>query len=310
MYNFCTLFDANYLYRGLALYNSLKKYCPQFFLWILCMDEKTFEILQKMNLKNIKLVHLSEIEDVNLLSVKKNRNPGEYSWTCKSYLLSFILENNKDIDVIAYLDSDLYFFGSPYEFYKEFEDNSIMITLHNFPDNRKYWEETKGKYNAGVLIFKNNENAKECLNWWKKECLNWCFKKYEDGKMGDQLYLNSWNKKFPGIHDIKNIGVNLGPWSLSRYNIKAKNGEILINNYSLILFHFHALKIFSPLFFEPATGYKISKEIVSLIYDPYYIELKKVISDVKLIDSDFNFGFSKKVNFCERVKGFILNIIK
>ena len=38
MFHFTTLFDKNYLSRGLVLYDSLKKNCDSFVLYVLCLD--------------------------------------------------------------------------------------------------------------------------------------------------------------------------------------------------------------------------------------------------------------------------------
>ncbi len=309
-YNFCTLFDKNYLYKGLTLYNSIVKNCNNFKLWILCMDKITFEILQKMELTNTELIPLDKIEDKKLLSVKKERNAGEYSWTCKPYLLIHILNNYKNLETITYLDSDLFFFSSPDAIYKEFNNNSIMLTPQRFPKEKKHYEKTKGKYNAGVIILKNNKTTKNCLNWWRKRCLEWCYHRYEDGKLGDQMYLEKWKKLFPITHDIKNIGANLAPWNLLQYNIKKTDNQVSINDTPLVLFHFHALQILSSSKFNPSPGYNIPRHIQQAIYAPYFDILKKNIEKIKLINKNFNFGFSKPPNFFNKTKNYVKKVLK
>ena len=48
MYNYCTLFDSNYLTRGLAMYESLKKYSSNFHLFIFAFDSKSYDLLKKL----------------------------------------------------------------------------------------------------------------------------------------------------------------------------------------------------------------------------------------------------------------------
>ena len=47
---FCTLFDSNYLTRGLAMYESLAKHCDDFHLFIFSFDDKCLEVLKKLKL--------------------------------------------------------------------------------------------------------------------------------------------------------------------------------------------------------------------------------------------------------------------
>ena len=61
-YNFCTYFDSNYLYRGLALFYSIKRLKFHFRLWILCFDNISYNILEKLNYENINLINLDEFE--------------------------------------------------------------------------------------------------------------------------------------------------------------------------------------------------------------------------------------------------------
>ena len=93
-YHFCTYFDKNYLFKGLALYRSLERHLDGFTLWILCFDELTREILQKMGLERANLIALAEFErgDEALLEAKGTRSYKEYLWTVTPSLPLYILK--------------------------------------------------------------------------------------------------------------------------------------------------------------------------------------------------------------------------
>src|SRR4051812_14145405 len=46
--DFCTVFDANYLPRGLVLYDSLRRAFTDFRLRVLCMDSATRDVLNEL----------------------------------------------------------------------------------------------------------------------------------------------------------------------------------------------------------------------------------------------------------------------
>ena len=48
MLTFCTLFDSNYLDKGLVLCKSMNNVMPEFKLYILAMDDKCTEILKNL----------------------------------------------------------------------------------------------------------------------------------------------------------------------------------------------------------------------------------------------------------------------
>ena len=94
MINFCTLFDKNYLYKAVALYDSLLKTCREFKLWMLCFDDIAYQVLKELNLENTELISLHEFEDEELTRIKSTRSRVEYYWTCTPSLPLFILKNN------------------------------------------------------------------------------------------------------------------------------------------------------------------------------------------------------------------------
>src|ERR1700737_2280260 len=102
---FCTYFDHNYLARALVLYDSLKRNCADFKLWMLCMDEESYAALAKLKLSHASLLTLSDLEydAPPLRQAKANRSLVEYYFTCTPSLPLFLLNRHPDIDLITYL---------------------------------------------------------------------------------------------------------------------------------------------------------------------------------------------------------------
>lgn len=288
-YNFCTLFDKNYLYRGLTLYNSLLKTCPDFHLWILCMDTETHTVLTKLNLKKATLITLSKFEDTELLKIKSTRNSVEYCWTCSSSLPLYILKNNLNLETICYLDADLFFYSSPEPIYQELGQNSILIVKHRYSPKYAKNQEKCGVFNVSMIIWRNDEISLSCLKEWREQCLNWCFARYEDGKFGDQLYLNNWPQKYTKLHILRHKGANVAPWNINNYQIKKETHCIFVDQDVLIFYHFHTLKIFDFNKFY-LSSYPLTSEQKKIIYKPYLEALQNSISQVEKACPDFQ-GF-------------------
>lgn len=308
-YNFCTLFDKNYLYRGLALYASLVEHCADFKLWILCMDDTVYSILKKMDLKNIELIALKDFEDPELLSIKDSRTPVEYCWTCTSSLLLYLLKKYPNLGNIAYLDADLFFYDTPEPIYNEFGDNSVLIIKHNYSKEYVHLEKRSGIYNVEMLVFRDDENAMNCLNWWRKKCLECCSERHIDGKFGDQLYLNDWSQRFEKIKVLQHKGGGLAPWNYRNYKIIQKNSKVYVDNDPLIFYHFHSLFIFKPDLIELARGYNLSENVKRLIYYSYLGSLRSVMNKSKVFLPDSRIGFKKREIYKDIIRPILLNIM-
>lgn len=306
MNNYCTLFDSNYLTRGLAMYKSLVATGEQFTLYIFCFDELTYEILNKLKLDKAVLIKLSDFESEELLSVKADRTKAEYCWTCTPYVIRYSLDNF-NIDEVTYVDSDLYFYNKPEILLDEFHESkqSVMITEHRYtPIYDK--SETSGIYCVQFMTFKSDDRGLAVLQWWQDRCLEWCYNRAEDGKLGDQKYLDHWTSMFAGVHVLKHLGGGVAPWNIQQYEIK--EGPY-VNGYSVIFYHFHGLIWYSNNKVE-LSAYLISKSAKKYIYSIYVNGLIDALNTIKSIDNSFYLGIKQyKLNFNTLYNTFA-NIVK
>lgn len=291
MLNFCTLFDSNYLTRGIACYRSLEKHCDDFHLYIFAFDDRANKILKKLAFQNTTIISLKEFEDEKLLSVKPARSIAEYCWTSTSSTILYVLENFK-VDNCTYIDADIYFYLSPKIIFDEMGDKSILLTEHRY--SPKYNKELKaGKYCVQFVTFKNDERALKALNWWRDRCIEWCFNRFEDGKFGDQLYLDDWTERFEGVHVMENLGGGLAAWNIQQYRFESDHGKLIgteINTgkkFKAVFYHFHYLKFFKNGQIELGRR-TLNDDILNLFYKPYVKLLEEIKSEVALIDSLFD----------------------
>lgn len=277
MYYFCTYFDHHYLIRGLALYYSLKRQCNNFSIYILCLTNECYAILNRLQLPNLILITLEELEssDKDLLETKQSRSTIEYYFTCTPSFIAFIFNKFAEPNFISYIDADLYFFSDPTPVFHEIGEHSIVITPHRFPSSLQHFEKY-GKYNVGWLSFRRDKKGLSCLEWYRAKCIEWCFDYPENGRFADQKYLDYFPSLFDGVIELKQKGVNLAPWNISNYNITLDSKDIKIDGEPLIFYHFHGLKrLYSFIFDSGLSRYKasLSRNTKNNIYMPYLHEL-------------------------------------
>lgn len=280
MFYFCTYFDSNYLIKGLALYRSLIRHAMPFRLWVLCFDNLTYEILQKLALPEVDPILLRDFEegDEELLQAKSNRSQIEYYFTCTPSLPLYILRKYPEVDVITYLDADLFFFSDPSPIYQELDRGSVLIVGHRFPPRLRHGE-ICGIYNVGLLSFRRDDVGLECLHWFRNQCLKWCYDRVEDGRFADQKYLDDWPTRFLNVVVLQHKGAGLAPWNVENYSLRLENRQVLVDSQPLVFFHFHGFKQIRRWLYDPnLSGYGVHADslLKRRIYGPYMRELQEV----------------------------------
>jgi hypothetical protein len=272
---YCTYFDANYLSRGLALWRSLRRVSPDAVLWICCLDDATFKVLERLTLSGVHLFSLGELERrfPDLAAVKPTRSRVEYYFTSTPSVLRFVFDTAPDVDQVTYLDSDLYFFADPEPLFHELDagNGAIGIIAHRFPARLKEREQY-GIYNVGWLTFSRDERGLACLDDWRRRCIEWCYNRVEGDRFADQKYLDSWPQRFDGVVVLQHKGANVALWNLEQAQLEERLGKVVIDGEPLLFYHFHALSALNSGVFHTsaaAYGIRLARETERLIYRPY-----------------------------------------
>ena|SRR5581483_1751538 len=291
--HYCTLFDRNYLLRGLALYRSLERHARPFVLHILCMDDAVHDLLGRMALPNVQLIRRVDFEDPELLEVKPTRTVAEYCWTCTPSLPLYVLEHHPDLELITYLDADLFLFSSPEPIFDEFGNGSILIIEHRFAPRFAHFT-VNGKYNVEWLTFRRDANGLAALRWWREKCIDWCFYRLEEDRMGDQKYLDSWPSRFQGVHVLQHVGAGVAPWNFSNYRIGEQDAHPTIDAAPLIFYHFHGFRYRADgRHVAMPDMYLSDVTLPETIYRQYTLALDEAAASVRGFEPRFDCGVER-----------------
>ena len=293
---YCTILSRTRLYQGLALLASLKKVMgDDYYIFIHCIDEESYTLLKKLNWKNTKLIHENKIAKT-VVALKDERKVHEYCWTLKPVICDYVLQKYPSIKRITYLDSDLYFWGDPREIFKNQPDCSVLLSKEEKYSPRanqsiQLRSRITGLYNSGFISFKQDEIGLQAVTWWKEKCLENCKIAPEEGIFGDQKYLDELPGLFPGICDITTPGVNIGPWNELKYQFSNVDDSVLINEHSLVFYHFSGLRVAAKE--DIQFVYRVNPKRLPFIYPQYIKAITEAIESVAKLDPDFN-GFANE----------------
>ena len=271
MEHYVTMFDGNFLPQGLALFESLERHAGDHVLWVLCLDDRAQQALDDLANPNLRTIPLTEVETPNLLAVKLGRSRAEYSWTLTPFTPRFVFERDASVTRVTYLDADLFLLKSPRPIFEEFDASgkSVLITEHAY-DVEYDRSATSGRFCVQFMTFVR-DTSEPVRSWWAERCLEWCFARSENGKFGDQKYLDDWPDRFPDhVHVLRQEDAILAPWNARRFPYS-----------KAIAWHFHGLRIHGNQI-QWYVNYQVPRVTEKMVYEPYVTLLEEKISILKM----------------------------
>lgn len=294
---FCTLFDSGYLAKGVAMINSLKSNCSNSYIYVLCMDSFVQRMLEELFPEDVKCIPLVDIETPELIIAKSTRGTGEYCWTLSPCLPWYVLQTFPEVDLITYLDADLFFYSTLQPIFDEIGNSSIAIIEHRFTP-RLIGREVNGRFCVEWVSIRRNEEGLKCLSLWRDQCIEWCFYRLEADRMGDQKYLDKWPELYPSCHIIQHLGAGVAPWNYAQYKFELdQNSNIFVDGYKLIFYHFHQLQMLKNGGFNRLSSFYTSEQPVpDMVYLRYEEKLTKVLSELRKMHPFFDAGLKSSLS--------------
>ena len=140
---FCTIVSRLRVYQAIALFISMQNVMKDYCVYVLCVDDSTYDVLKKMNFKNINLITVNELNDEMLENIKMTRKLNELLLDIKPVLIGKLLFENQFIQRITYIDA-ICFFGKTHRNYlinmrtaqcfypRRYHNSNAAIAAHQF----------------------------------------------------------------------------------------------------------------------------------------------------------------------------------
>jgi hypothetical protein len=275
--HFVTLFDSRFLLLGLTLHESLQRVAPNSHLWVICIDELVEQQLKSLNLDHVSTISLRSIESEELLSVKPTRTVGEYCWTLTPFAPAAVFSHSPEAERVTYLDSDLFFFTSPETIFSEFESSQkhVLITEHAYAPELDRTTQS-GRFCVQFMTFRRTPESFKVMKWWQDRCIEWCFDRLEDGKFGDQKYLDQWPNLFEHqVHILNQVDMTLAPWNVDYFLNHRPMGH------TPVFYHFQSFRVVGENLVRLYVGVRLSNK-TRRFYDAYMNSIRNQINIMTL----------------------------
>ena len=236
--NIISLWDINYLSKGLALYESLCNSIDGGFRFsVLCIDDETMKWFND-NIYNIQGKRNGIIVYESLTDMEKSEQHGaelksmrelpatlygdqrsNYLWILAPWWIRHNLSLVKEGESVLYSDSDLMWYKSPQFIINELGDKHVSVHTHRFSCSFDEYinnpKQITGWFNVGAVLIRNTPEGLAVADRWKHLCntnidpfhARW-------GACGDQSWLTQvYIELKQHFHVFDDTLAHLAPWT-------------------------------------------------------------------------------------------------
>lgn len=290
---FVTAFDEGFWIKGLTSLRSFEKFhASKDKTIVVPLDNQTFEFFNS-NFKNLS-TYLPQEEALpsRIRDLKRFRNFVEYACTIKPFVLEHAMKLAEKDEWVFWFDADSEFFSDTSKIYREAIE-SVFLSSHRYSVAFQQFEAGAGKFNGGLIGFRNNLQGHAALKWWADRCEEDCPYEPTEDKYLDQKYLNRLPELFQ-VHVSRTPGINEAPWNIDNaVEIKEIAGRFTSAGHDLVYFHFQGLKIVNRWVLDRFAGDWSVPKAADKIYARHAKSLKESIHTLDAISAMSARNFQK-----------------
>jgi len=298
----CTYFDSNYLCQAITLYRSLEAAGEPFTLWMLCLDEQSYDALASLALPAAKLIRERDLVDwaPELETARSDRSRVEFYYACTPRLVQYVSSHCQRGSGVVYLDADLSFFSGLPALMKHLAGGTVTVLAHESGDVKS--EAEHGQYCVSIVYFSATEPAQKCLQWWADRCLE--STGFSHGVWGDQKYLEEFPSVVEGVRVVRAPAVVMAPWNAWRWSTARQNSEVFVEEAPLVTYHFARLLMIRPNLFIPVRREYLSRDVLRQVYRPYMRRMRRSYFEVRAVQPTYRIRYSRR-----NIRGLILGML-
>jgi hypothetical protein len=156
-------------------------------------------------------------------------------------------------EAVLYIDPDIRVYAPLSPALDALETRSIVVTPHTLtpvmdgksPCDRDF--SRFGAFNLGFVGVRRCDEGLAFLDWWSERCLALGFYEPQTGLAVDQKWVDLAPCFFPGLHVLRDPGMNVAFWNLHERRVAREDGVWRVNgSVPLRFFHFSSFPADDP----------------------------------------------------------------
>lgn len=242
-------FTFSYLNRARVLYQSLRRFHPDWELVALITDEPppgfTFDPAAE---PFDRVVWATDLGIPNFESWLFKHDIVEVCTAVKGPFIHQACASG--VDAVIYLDPDTALLGSLEPLEVLLQEHDILLTPHLIDPNddpvaildNDISTLRTGIYNLGFVAIRTEGEGARFAKWWNDRLLSYCYDDIPQGLFVDQRWCDHVPALFDKVKVLRDPGYNVASWNLSQRRVTVeKDGRITVNGQPLRFWHFTKL---------------------------------------------------------------------